>query len=130
MRLLNDFDPMTPVEQIRYDLAHELLDDVERLDAQLKVSHRRIKEAVQASGTSLTDLYGVGPILACALTGYTGDVRRFGNRDQFASYAGVAPIGGAMSDEHCPGCGRHPWWPVRCMPTYRPLQDAGASSVR
>jgi transposase len=92
MRLLNDFDPMTPVEQIRYDLAHELLDDVERLDAQLKVSHRRIKEAVQASGTSLTDLYGVGPILACALTGYTGDVRRFGNRDQFASYAGVAPI--------------------------------------
>ena len=65
MRLLNDFDPVTPVEQIRFDLAHELLDDVERLDMQLKVSHRRIKEAVRASGTSLTDLYGVGPILAC-----------------------------------------------------------------
>ena len=92
MRLLNDFDPMTPVEQIRYDLAHELLDDVERLDAQLKVSHKRIKDAVKASGTSLTDLYGVGPILAAALIGYTGDVRRFSNRDQFASYAGVAPI--------------------------------------
>jgi transposase len=92
MRLLNDFQPITPVERVRYDLAHELLDDVERLDVQLKESHRRIKTAVKASGTSLTDLYGVGPILACELIGYTGDVSRFTNRDQFASYAGVAPI--------------------------------------
>jgi transposase len=92
VRLLNDFQPITPVERVRYDLAHELLDDVERLDVQLKGSHRRIKTAVKASGTSLTDLYGVGPILACELIGYTGDVSRFTNRDQFASYAGVAPI--------------------------------------
>ena len=92
MRLLNGFEPITAVEQTRYDLAHELLDDVERLDVQLKESHRRIKTAVKASGTSLTELYGVGPILACELIGYTGDVRRFTTRDQFASYAGVAPV--------------------------------------
>jgi transposase len=92
VRMLGDFDPVTPVEQTRYDLALELLDDVKRLDVQLKESHKRIKTAVQASGTSLTELYGVGPILACALIGYTGDVRRFSTRDQFASYAGVAPI--------------------------------------
>ncbi len=92
VRLLNELEPITAVEQIRYDLAHELLDDVERLDVQLKASHKRIKIAVQASGTTLTDLYGVGPILACELIGYTGDVRRFTTRDQFASYAGVAPI--------------------------------------
>jgi len=92
IRLLNDLEPITAVEQIRYDLAHELLDYVERLDVQLKESHRRIKTAVKASGTSLTELYGVGPILACELVGYTGDVRRFTTRDQFASYAGVAPV--------------------------------------
>jgi transposase len=92
MRMLGDYDPATPVEQTRYDLALELLDDVKRLDVQLKESHRRIKAAVQASGTSLTELYGVGPILACGLIGYTGEVRRFTNRDQFASYAGVAPV--------------------------------------
>jgi transposase len=92
VRLLDGLDPITPVERTRYDLAHELLDDVERLDVQLKESHRRIKTAVKASGTSLTELYGVGPILACELIGYTGDVRRFTNRDQFASYAGVAPV--------------------------------------
>jgi transposase len=91
-RLLDDFDPVTPVERTRYDLALELLDDVRRLDVQLKASHNRIKTAVRASGTSLTGLYGIGPILACELIGYTGDVRRFTNRDQFASYAAVAPI--------------------------------------
>jgi hypothetical protein len=32
----------------------------------------------------------VGPILACELIGYTGDVRRFTTRDQFASYAGFS----------------------------------------
>jgi transposase len=92
VRLLGDFDPVTPVQQTRYDLALELLDDVRRLDVQLKESHKRIATAVKASGTSLTELYGVGPILASALIGYTGDVLRFTTRDQFASYAGVAPI--------------------------------------
>jgi transposase len=92
VRLLGNFNPISPVEQTRYDLALELLDDVKRLDVQLKESHKRIKTAVKASGTSLTELYGVGPILACELIGYTGDVRRFTTRDQFASYAGVAPI--------------------------------------
>jgi transposase len=72
IRLLGDFDPITPVEQTRYDLALELLDDVKRLDMQPKESHRRIKTAVEASGTSLTELYGVGPILACELISYTG----------------------------------------------------------
>jgi transposase len=91
-RMLAAFDPVTPVERTRYDVALELLDDVRRLDVQLKESHKRIKTAVRASGTSLTELYGVGPILACELIGYTGDIRRFTNRDQFASYAGVAPI--------------------------------------
>ena len=90
--MLGAYEPMTPVEHTRYDLALELLEDVKRLDVQLKASHKRIKTAVQASGTTLTDLYGVGPILACELIGYSGDIRRFTNRDQFASYAGVAPI--------------------------------------
>ena len=45
----------TPAQQIRFDLALELLDDVRRLDAQLKESHRRIRAAVRASGTSVTE---------------------------------------------------------------------------
>jgi transposase len=84
--------PETPAQQMRFDLALELLDDVRRLDAQLKESHRRIRVAIKASETSLTDLYGVGPIIAATLIGYSGDVTRFANRDAYASYNGAAPI--------------------------------------
>jgi transposase len=92
LELLARIEPASPVEQTRYDLALELLDDVRRLDAQLKASHKRIRDAVRASDTSLTDLFGVGPTIACSLIGYTGDVHRFANRDQFAAYNGTAPI--------------------------------------
>lgn len=90
--LLDAVEPGTPVEQARHDLAVELLDDVRRLDEQLKESHRRIRVAVTASNTSLTDLFGVGPIIACYVIGYSGDIGRFRDRDQFAAYNGTAPI--------------------------------------
>ena len=91
-RLLETFEPATPIEHLRHELALELVDDVRRLDQQIKESHRRLRTAVRASKTSLTELFGVGPIVACAVIGYTGDVHRFANRDHFAAYAGVAPI--------------------------------------
>jgi transposase len=91
-RFLAALAPATPVEQARYDLAVELLEDIRRLDAQLKASHKRIRTAVRASGTSVTDLFGVGPIITAALIGYTGDVSRFGNRVRFAAYNGTAPV--------------------------------------
>ena len=90
--LMAKVTPETPAQQIRFDLALELLDDVRRLDAQTKESHRRIRVAVQASGTSVTDVYGVGPIIAAQIIGYSGDICRFANRDAYASYNGTAPV--------------------------------------
>ena len=89
---LGRLSPMTPVEQLRYDLAVELLGEIRTLDAQLKASHKRIRTAVAASGTSLTDLFGVGPVIAAMLIGYTGDIGRFANRDHYAAYNGTAPV--------------------------------------
>jgi transposase len=91
-RLLAKITPGTPAEQLCYDLALELVDDVRRLDAQAKESHRRIRVAVKASGTSVTELYGVGPIIAAQLIGYAADIRRFPSRNAFASYSGTASI--------------------------------------
>jgi transposase len=90
--LLAKVRPDSPAQQMRFDLVLELLDDVRRLDDQIKTSHRRIRQAVRASGTSLTDVYGVGPIHAAMVIGYSGDVRRFANRDAYASYNGTAPV--------------------------------------
>lgn len=91
-RFLETMTPVTPAEQVRYDLVAELLDDVRRLDAQLKISHERIRTAVRASETSLTELFGVGPIIAGMLIGYSGDITRFASRDHYASYNGTAPV--------------------------------------
>jgi transposase len=91
-RMLAGVQPHSQVEHTRHALALEHLDDLRRLDAQMRVSKARIAEAIAASGTSLTELFGVGPVVAAMLIGYTGDVARFRNRDHFAAYTGAAPI--------------------------------------
>ena len=52
----------------------------------------RIREAVTAAHTSVTDVFGVGPIVAAFLIGYTGDATRFASSDHYAAYNGTAPI--------------------------------------
>ena len=47
---------------------------------------------MQASGTTLTGIFGVGPVIAAAVLGAAGDPSRFGDRDRFAAYNGTAPI--------------------------------------
>jgi transposase len=91
-RMLAGVKPASPVEVARQALALEHLDDLRRLDAQMRVSKARIAEAIAASGTSLTELFGVGPVVAATVIGYTGDIARFRNRDHFAAYTGTAPI--------------------------------------
>jgi transposase len=67
--LLAKLRPESPAQQMRVDLILELVDDVRRLDAQTKESHRRIRLAVKASGSSFTEVYGVEPIHAASLIG-------------------------------------------------------------
>jgi hypothetical protein len=47
---------------------------------------------VAAAGTSLTGLFGVGPVIAAAVIGDVRDVSRFPGRDHFAACNGTAPI--------------------------------------
>ncbi|MFZ0323108.1 MAG: IS110 family transposase [Actinomycetes bacterium] len=90
--ILRRIHPVTDVDAIRKDLARELLEDIKRLDARLAANAARIAEAVTASGTTLTDIPGVGPVTAAKIIGHTGMVGRFPTRGHYASYAGTAPI--------------------------------------
>jgi len=47
---------------------------------------------VRASGTTLTEVFGVGPVVAATVIGAVRDVARFPDRDHFAAYNGTAPI--------------------------------------
>jgi transposase len=48
--------------------------------------------AVKASGTTVIEVCGVGPVIAATVIGYVADVSRFASRDHFAAYNGTAPI--------------------------------------
>jgi transposase len=91
-RLLASVKPVSPVEVARHALALEHLDDLRRFDDQMRASKQRIADAIAASGTSLAELFGVGPVVAAMLIGYVGNVTRFTSRDRFAAYTGTAPI--------------------------------------
>ncbi len=91
-KLLSDVEPGGEVTRCRVLIARELVADIAALDITLAASKKRITAAVTASGTSLCDIYGVGPICAATIIGYVCDVNRFQKKAQFASYNGTAPI--------------------------------------
>jgi transposase len=73
-------------------VAREVVDDIARLDEILRASKKRIAVAVTASGTSLTNIVGVGPIGAATIIGYTKDITRFPTKGHYATYNATAPI--------------------------------------
>ena len=80
------------VQAARCELAAAFLDDLRRIDAQLCDAHKKLAAAVRASGTTLTQVFGVGPVVAATVIGAVRDVARFPGRDHFAAYNGTAPI--------------------------------------
>jgi transposase len=90
--LLARIRPADEVSQIRVRIARDHLADIRALDARLKFFGAQIAALVTASGTGLTGLYGIGPVIAGRILAETGDVARFATKDTFASYNGTAPI--------------------------------------
>src|SRR5215207_10724688 len=73
-------------------LAADQLADLVRLDDRLKALKAELKQAVLASGSHLMDLHGIGPAGAARILADVGDVRRFPDRNHFASWTGTAPL--------------------------------------
>jgi transposase len=91
-RILAGIHPRTAVDVERKLLARDLLADVRRLDRELVDHGGRIGHAVEASGSTITQLYGVGPIVAAYIVGYSGDIDRFPSAGHYARYNATAPI--------------------------------------
>jgi transposase len=73
-------------------MAKTHLGDIRRLDREIKANRTLIRQAVVASKTTVTDVYGVGPVVAALLIGYTANVGRFASANHYAAYNGTAPI--------------------------------------
>jgi transposase len=91
-RLLGQIRPAGPAAEARSELAAGLLDDIRHLDAQRREIKKKLAAAVNRSGTSLTELFGVGPVVAATVIGDVVTVARFPTRDHFAAYNGTAPV--------------------------------------
>jgi transposase len=62
---------------LRRSLASEVLREVRTLDRKIADLGGRIEAEVEASGTILTQIFGIGPILAATIIGAVGNVGRF-----------------------------------------------------
>jgi transposase len=91
-RVLAQVIPSDAVQQARWELAADLLDDLRRADERLRAVHKKLTAAVQAAGTTLTEIFGVGPVIAATVIGQAADISRFASKDGFAAYNGTAPI--------------------------------------
>ena len=91
-RALAAMEPAGTVQAARYELAMDFLAELRRIDTQMREAKKRLEVAVKASGTTLTEVFGVGPYVAGTVLGYVVDVSRFADRDHFAAYNGTAPI--------------------------------------
>jgi transposase len=96
--LLEQVDVTDQVTRQRVEIATELIDDMGRLEAQMKASKKRIRIAVAASGTTLCDIRGIGPIGAAIILGSVSDITRFPTAGHFASYNATAPIEASSGD--------------------------------
>ena len=76
----------------RRRLAVELLSELRRIDTELTGLRARTRDAVAASSTTVTTVFGIGPTMAAYLLGYSGDIRRFPTAGHYARYNGTAPI--------------------------------------
>ena len=73
IELLDRIVADSPIAQAKLALARDLIADLHRIDQQRRDAKRRTVQAVAASGTSITSIYGVGPIVAGTVLGYVRD---------------------------------------------------------
>ena len=68
-RILRSIRPKGPSARLRRRLASEVLRDVRTLDRKIAELNGHIEAEVGAYGTTLTEIFGIGPILAARIIG-------------------------------------------------------------
>jgi transposase len=83
---------VNPIIAERLAVARQMLDEIHVLDTARAEVRKRTAAVIVASATSVTDVYGIGPLTAAIIIGRVGDVRRFPTAGHFARHNGTAPI--------------------------------------
>ncbi len=68
-RILRGIRPRGASARLRRRLASEVLRDIRTLDRKIADLNERIEAEIEVSGTALTEIFGIGPILAARIIG-------------------------------------------------------------
>jgi transposase len=96
--VLRGVRPRTTLGRTLRGLAMDLVAKVRRWNRRIATVAEQISAAVAKSGTSLTELHGIGDLLAAKILARTAGVGRFRSAAAFASYCGVAPLEASSGD--------------------------------
>jgi transposase len=91
--------PRDIVGKTRRRLAVELIVELEGIDKKIKAIKKEITALVEARGSTLMELTGIGPSGAARLLADVGDIHRFADRDRFASWNGTAPLDASSGEQ-------------------------------
>jgi len=97
--LLARVRPRNAAGKARRRVAAELISDLERIYQRKKDANKELTALLRATGTTLTDLHGMGPSGAARLLVEVIDITRFPTRAHFASWNGTAPIDASSGDQ-------------------------------
>ncbi|MFC7362473.1 IS110 family transposase [Nocardioides astragali] len=83
---------ITGAGAVRADLSRRRLERILTIDTEAQELRKTIAGLVEDTGTTLTEEYGIGPLIAARFIAEVVDVRRYPTRDTFAAANGTAPI--------------------------------------
>jgi transposase len=90
-----------PVAAERLAAARQMVAEIHVLDAARAEVRARHAVALEASATTVTHVFGIGPLTAAIIIGRVGDVRRFPTAGHFARHNGTAPIEASSGPRAC-----------------------------
>ena len=96
--LLRGIRPRDAAGKTLRSLAADLVAEIRQLDRRIAKAAADIQTAVTDSGTTLTDLCGIGALTAGKILGRVGTIDRFRSAAAFATYTGTAPIDVSSGD--------------------------------
>jgi transposase len=96
--ILRPIRPREPAVKTLRSLAVDLVAEIRALDRRIAKAAGDIQAAVDSSGSTLTELCGIGTLNAAKILSRVGSIHRFRSAAAFGSYTGTAPIDVSSGD--------------------------------
>jgi transposase len=85
---------------VQGELVRRRLGEILRLETEIAQSDRAIAAKLRETGTTLTQIPGVGPFIAAKILGEVGEISRIRSKASFASLSGTAPLMASSGQTH------------------------------